>query len=95
MRLPGKGNLLKTRGARPVHQIVSTIKWIRTRKLSIKNFSLECVRHKKSVGTRRAAQDVKTGVLVCLCACVRGRKREREIERESKRERERERERER
>ena len=39
------------------------------------------------MGTRRAAEDVKTGVLVCVCACVRERKREREIEREGEKER--------
>ena len=32
VRLPGKGN-----GARPVHLIVTKIKWIRTRGLSVKN----------------------------------------------------------
>ena len=36
MRLPGKGNS-HTHGARPVHQIISTMKWIRTGKLSIQN----------------------------------------------------------
>jgi len=36
VRLPGKGNS-NSHGARPVHQIISMIKWIRTRKLSIKN----------------------------------------------------------
>ena len=36
VRLPGKGN-----GARPVHLIITMIKWIRTSRLSIKNsFSL-------------------------------------------------------
>jgi len=32
VRLPGKGN-----GARPVHLIITMIKWIRTSRLSIKN----------------------------------------------------------
>ena len=32
VRLPGKGN-----GARPVHQIITMIKWIRTSRVSIKN----------------------------------------------------------
>ena len=36
IRLPGKGNS-KSHGARPVHQIISMIKWIRTRRLSIEN----------------------------------------------------------
>ena len=35
-RLSGKGNS-DSHGARPVHQIISTIKWIRTSRLSIKN----------------------------------------------------------
>jgi len=34
--LPGKGNS-NSNGARPVHQIISMIKWIRTSRLSIKN----------------------------------------------------------
>jgi len=36
VRLPGKGNS-NPHGARPVHQIISMIKWIRTSRLSIKN----------------------------------------------------------
>ena len=36
IRLPGKGNS-NSLGARPVHQIISMIKWIRTIRLSIKN----------------------------------------------------------
>ena len=36
VRLPGKGNST-SHGARPVHQIISMIKWIRTSKLSINN----------------------------------------------------------
>ena len=35
-RLPGKGNS-NSHGARPVHQNISTIKWIRNSKLSIEN----------------------------------------------------------
>ena len=35
IRLPGKTNSY-SHGARPVHQIISMIKWIRTRRLSIK-----------------------------------------------------------
>jgi len=35
-RLPGKGNP-NSRGARPVHLIITMIKWIRTSSLSIKN----------------------------------------------------------
>ena len=36
VRLPGKGNS-NFHGARPVHQIITMIKWIRTSRLSIKN----------------------------------------------------------
>ena len=36
VRLPGKGNS-NSHGARPVHQIISMIKWIWTSRLSIKN----------------------------------------------------------
>ena len=40
MRLPGKGNS-NSHGARPVHQIISMIKWIRTSRLSIQNSLLD------------------------------------------------------
>ena len=36
MRLPGKGKT-NFNGARPVHQILSMMKWIRTSRLSMKN----------------------------------------------------------
>jgi len=36
VRLPGKGNS-NSHGARPVHQIISMIKWMQNSKLSIKN----------------------------------------------------------
>ena len=36
IRLPGKGNL-NSHGARPVHQIISMTKWIRTNRLPINN----------------------------------------------------------
>ena len=36
VRLPGKGNS-NSHGARPVHLIISMIKWTRTSRLSIKN----------------------------------------------------------
>ena len=36
IRLPGKGDS-NSHGAKPVHQIITTIKWIRTRRLSVKN----------------------------------------------------------
>jgi len=35
VRLPGKGNS-KSHGARPVHQIITMIKWIRTSRLAMK-----------------------------------------------------------
>ena len=51
-RLPGKENS-NSNGARPVHQIISIIKWIRTSKLSTKNslFAMwvrGCVRYSAS-----------------------------------------------
>ena len=36
IRLPGKGNL-NSHGAKPVHLIITMMKWIRTSSLSIKN----------------------------------------------------------
>jgi len=36
VRLPGKGNS-NSHGARPVHPIITMIKWIRTSRLSMKN----------------------------------------------------------
>ena len=36
MRLPGTGNS-NSHGARPVHQIISMIKWIRTSRFLVKN----------------------------------------------------------
>ena len=36
VRLPGKGN--NSHGARPVHQILMMIQWIRTSKLAMKDF---------------------------------------------------------
>jgi len=40
LRLPGKGNS-DSHGARPVHQIITMIKWIRTSRVSIKNSLFE------------------------------------------------------
>ena len=40
IRLPGKGDS-NSHGARPVHQIISMIKWIRTSRLTMKK-SLSC-----------------------------------------------------
>ena len=41
VRLPGKGDS-NSHGARPVHLIITMIKWIRTRRLSIKNSLSGC-----------------------------------------------------
>ena len=43
MRLPGKGNS-NSHGARPVHLIITMIKWIRTSRLSIHNSLSKAVR---------------------------------------------------
>ena len=45
VRLPGKGNS-NSNGARPVHLIITMIKWIRTSSLSIKNslYRMQCHR---------------------------------------------------
>ena len=44
IRLPGKRNS-NAHGARPVHQIISLIEWVRTNRLSIKNsLSSTCFR---------------------------------------------------
>ena len=43
IKLPGKGNS-NSNGARPVHQIISMMKWIWTSRLSMKN-SLWAGRH--------------------------------------------------
>ena len=45
VRLLGKGNS-KSQGSRPVHQIISMIKWIGTGKLSIKNSLSSVVQHR-------------------------------------------------
>jgi len=50
VRLPGKRNS-NSHGARPVHLIITLIKWIRTGRLSIKN----------SLSGTRAAVDVEPG----------------------------------
>jgi len=60
VRLPGKGNS-NSRGARPVHLIITMIKWIRTSRLSIKN-SL-------SVGLRWAVLNLRTATSQ-KCAAV-------------------------
>ena len=42
-RLPGKGNS-NSNGARPVHLIITMIKWTKTSRLSIKNSLYTCAR---------------------------------------------------
>jgi len=75
VRLPGKGNS-NSHGARPVHLIITMIKWIRTSRLSINNsLSVSWGFRADSIRTHGEAQ--------------RGERRER---REKQRERERERE---
>ena len=52
IRLPGTGNS-NSHGTRPVHQIISMIKWIRTSRLSIKNslsWDWTCAGNQHSVG---------------------------------------------
>ena len=55
VRLPGKGNP-NSLGARPVHLIITMIKWIRTSRLSIKN-SLSALR----AGERRVRAEQRGG----------------------------------
>ena len=55
VRLPGKGNS-NFHGARPVHLIITMIKWIRTSRLSIKNsLSVEIERCRQAGAMRLAA----------------------------------------
>ena len=57
IRLPGKGNS-NSHGARPVHQIISMIKWIRTSRLSI---------NKSLSGEERRVVGVQVCFFVRLC----------------------------
>ena len=55
VRLPGKGNS-NCHGARPVHLIITMIKWFRTSRLSIKNSlsllgALPLVEHQRKTNT--------------------------------------------
>ena len=53
-RLHGKGNS-NFHGARPVHQIISMIEWIRTSRLSIKNsVSVRVYRDRRGLGGEQA-----------------------------------------
>ena len=63
VRLPGKGNA-NSHGARPVHPIISMVRWIRTSRLSIKN-SLSLRGHGSPGRARR-------GPLARLFVCIRG-----------------------
>jgi len=60
-RLPGRGNLnSNSHGAKPVHQIISTIKWIRTSKMPIKNsLSLSLSNEGPKGGGTRAPNEVE------------------------------------
>jgi len=60
VRLPGKGNS-SSHGARPVHLIITMIKWIRTRRLSITELPgdeavLDLLRHRQLLACRLTSQ---------------------------------------
>ena len=55
VRLPGKGNS-NSHGSRPVHLIITMIKWVRTSRLSIKNYLCE---QKISVHVKEATNTVQ------------------------------------
>ena len=90
VRLPGKGNS-KSHGARPVHLIITMIKWIRTSRLSIKkSLSLAasvaldacrrpdvCVHERERVCDREFKCE-----RMCDCVCVREKMCDRVCERE-------------
>ena len=59
VRLPGKENA-NFHGARPVHLIIKTMKWIQTNRLSIKNALSTCVKQLGAClgkATRRVSED--------------------------------------
>jgi len=60
VRLPGKGNS-NSHGARPVHPIITKIKWIRTRRLSIKNSLYTCALGGEVSGRRQPASAGEQG----------------------------------
>ena len=55
-RLPGKGNS-NPHGARPLHLIITMIKWIRTSRLSIKKSLSEEGTHDRSSKGKRGASN--------------------------------------
>ena len=60
IRLPGNG-ISNAHGARPVHQIISMIKWIRTSRSSIKNsLSLREEDRSRALATRHFAPTILT-----------------------------------
>ena len=62
VRLPGKGNS-NSHGARPVQLIITTIKWIRTSRLSIKNSLFRAWDHRTLVcGVGLGAEGLEMGV---------------------------------
>ena len=76
VRLPGKGNS-NSHGARPVHLIITMIKWIRTSRLSIKNSrSGHVLSPPASGGGQLGSQSPKLGAVISLvfasaCTSVR------------------------
>ena len=82
MRLSGEGNS-NSNGARPVHQIISMIEWIRTSRKSIKEWlSLDGVGRFLLVGLNRSVAllpvaiggkgyscDLFGGQHICTCCC--------------------------
>ena len=72
VRLPGKGNS-NSHGARPVHLIITMIKWIRISRLSLKNSPSRCVGQVRFVKHERlqaiileAAEQVRGGSRLSL-----------------------------
>jgi len=59
IRLPGKGNS-NSHGARPVHLIISMIKWIRTSRFSIKNSLSTPAAQERNVRLLRIDTDMAT-----------------------------------
>ena len=64
IRLPGKGNS-NSHGARPVHLIISMVKWLRTSRLSIKN-SFSAIAHPTDFRSR----EVRTIVFKAHRLCI-------------------------
>ena len=67
VKLPGKGNSY-AHGARPVHLIITMMKWFRTSRLSIQNSHFVEVDQLQLRGGRRAVRPPG----VCVVLCVEG-----------------------